>query len=200
MIGWYGKLPSLGDFASRRLPDAFVHAWDEWLQHGMACAQEQLGQEAWLARYLVAPIRRFWLAPQLLGEAACAGLLMPSVDRVGRHFPLTLVVPGAGLAQAIAAREWFAQLDATARQVLDTGYTVEAFEAALATVGALPAEADDTSAHLAATLLQSGGEAGTCASVWWCGDADEAAQFRCFPALPSAAASVSLLTATEAAS
>lgn len=198
MTGWYGKLPSLGDFASRRLPDAFVHAWDEWLQRGMACAQEQLGGEAWLARYLVAPIRRFWLAPQLLGDTSWAGLLMPSVDRVGRHFPLTLVMPGASLAQAIAARAWFAQLDATARRVLDTGYTVEAFEAALAALEAMPAEADDASAGLAATLLQSGGEAGTCASVWWCGEPDDASRYRCFAALPSAAASVSLLTAPEA--
>jgi type VI secretion system protein ImpM len=197
-VGWYGKLPGLGDFASRRLPDAFVQGWDAWLQRGMVHAQEQLGHDAWLARYLVAPIRRFWLAPQLLSDAAWAGLLMPSVDRVGRHFPLTLAVPGPNLAQAIAARAWFAQLDATARRVLDTGYTVEAFEAALAALDAMPAEADDASAELAATLLQPGGEAGTCASVWWCGDADEASRFRCFAALPSAAASVSLLTAPEA--
>ena len=26
--GWYGKIPSLGDFASRRLPQSFVAAWD----------------------------------------------------------------------------------------------------------------------------------------------------------------------------
>lgn len=199
MIAWYGKLPGLGDFASRRLPSAFVREWDEWLQHGLACAHAQLGDDAWLARYLVAPIRRFWLAPQLLGEAAWTGLLMPSVDRVGRHFPLTLAVPGASLAQAIAAHEWFAQLDATARRVLDTEYTVEAFEEALAAFEALPPEADGASAQLATTLLQSGGEAGTCGSVWWCSDANEAAQFRCFAALPSAAASVWLLTAPEAA-
>src|SRR5262249_35940975 len=30
--GWYGKLPSLGDFASRRLPVEFVKAWDSCLQ------------------------------------------------------------------------------------------------------------------------------------------------------------------------
>ena len=29
--GWFGKLPGLGDFASRRLPDTFVAAWDRWL-------------------------------------------------------------------------------------------------------------------------------------------------------------------------
>jgi type VI secretion system protein ImpM len=38
--GWFGKLPSLGDFASRRLPDAFVSRWDRWLQGGLARARE----------------------------------------------------------------------------------------------------------------------------------------------------------------
>ena len=26
--GWYGKLPTLGDFASRRLDNDFVDIWD----------------------------------------------------------------------------------------------------------------------------------------------------------------------------
>ena len=30
--GWYGKLPSLGDFASRRLGADFIPPWDAWLQ------------------------------------------------------------------------------------------------------------------------------------------------------------------------
>ena len=29
--GWFGKLPSLGDFAQRRLPPEFVQVWDDWL-------------------------------------------------------------------------------------------------------------------------------------------------------------------------
>lgn len=206
-VGWFGKLPHLGDFASRRLPDEFIHTWDEWLQHGLACARTQLGDDIWLARYLVAPIRRFWLAPQLLGNDAWTGLLMPSVDRVGRHFPLTLAtalpahVPS--LARAIAAQGWFAELDAAARRVLDVDYSATDFEAALAAIEPLPElpllDTEDTATQLAAELLQSGGEAGTCGSVWWCGNARDTTQFRCFEALPSAAASVSLLVAPEVA-
>ena len=80
--GWFGKLPSLGDFASRRLPDAFVQPWDRWLQRGMLAARAELGEQRWLDVYLVAPVLRFWLAPGLLGSEGWAGLMMPSVDRI----------------------------------------------------------------------------------------------------------------------
>ena len=63
--GWYGKLPHLGDFASRRLPEAFVSGWDAWLRHALASSREALGPR-WLQGYLVAPIVRFWLPPGLL--------------------------------------------------------------------------------------------------------------------------------------
>ena len=29
--GFYGKLPSEGDFVTRRLPWEFTSAWDDWL-------------------------------------------------------------------------------------------------------------------------------------------------------------------------
>ena len=38
--GWYGKLPALGDFASRRLPPEFVEPWDRWLAAGLAAWRE----------------------------------------------------------------------------------------------------------------------------------------------------------------
>jgi type VI secretion system protein ImpM len=90
--GWFGKIPNLGDFASRRLPEGFIRRWDRWLQGGLAQSRGELG-EAWIDTYLVAPILRFWVAPGTLGPNAWTGLLMPSVDRVGRHFPLTLAQP-----------------------------------------------------------------------------------------------------------
>ena len=33
--GFYGKLPSEGDFVTRRLPWEFTSVWDDWLQQGM---------------------------------------------------------------------------------------------------------------------------------------------------------------------
>jgi type VI secretion system protein ImpM len=100
--GWYGKLPNLGDFASRRLPDEFIRPWDAWLQEVMLTTRSGLG-EAWLDCYLTMPIWRFVLMPGLLGPSGWAGVLMPSVDRVGRQFPLTAAAPLLSYAQAAQA-------------------------------------------------------------------------------------------------
>lgn len=90
--GLYGKLPSQGDFITRRLPWEFTSGWDEWLQAGMQHAKRGLG-DRWLSCYLTAPIWRFQLAPGVLGQCGWLGFWFSSVDRVGRHFPLTIAAP-----------------------------------------------------------------------------------------------------------
>ena len=54
VAGWYGKIPSLGDFASRRLPTEFIKPWDAWLQGSMA-ASRQILADRWLDLYLDQP-------------------------------------------------------------------------------------------------------------------------------------------------
>jgi type VI secretion system protein ImpM len=49
--GWYGKLPSLGDFASRRLEADFIEPWDLWLGEGLQAQRGTFG-EGWLDAYL----------------------------------------------------------------------------------------------------------------------------------------------------
>ena len=93
--GFYGKLPSEGDFVTRRLPWEFTSVWDDWLQQGMQASREALG-ERWLALYLSAPIWRFQVAPGVCGPIGWRGLFFASVDRVGRYFPLTLAFVDAG--------------------------------------------------------------------------------------------------------
>ena len=89
-FGFYGKIPARGDFVRSGLPHAFIDPWDRWLQQGMAASRAELGDDAWLAAWLEAPIWSFALPPGICGPDAALGLWMPSVDRVGRHFPLTL--------------------------------------------------------------------------------------------------------------
>lgn len=91
-FGAFGKTPALGDFFHFGLSRAFVSAWDVWLQSAVRAARSALG-EAWQQRYCSAPIWRFSLSPGLAGTEGMLGVLMPSVDRVGRHFPLTLAAP-----------------------------------------------------------------------------------------------------------
>lgn len=93
--GLYGKLPSEGDFVTRRLPWEFTSVWDDWLQQGMQASRVALGA-GWLELYLSAPIWRFHVAPGVCGPMGWRGLFFASVDRVGRYFPLTLACADAG--------------------------------------------------------------------------------------------------------
>ena len=97
--GFYGKLPSEGDFVTRRLPWEFTSAWDDWLQQGMHASRTALGA-GWLDLYLSAPIWRFQVAPGVCGPLGWRGLFFASVDCVGRYFPLTLAFVDASAPSA----------------------------------------------------------------------------------------------------
>lgn len=91
-VGLFGKLPSRRDFVEFAVDRAVMAEWDPWLQRAVAASREFLG-EGWLDIYLQAPIWRFWLGPGICGMPVL-GALMPSVDGVGRYFPLSLVWTG----------------------------------------------------------------------------------------------------------
>lgn len=156
--GWHGKLPSLGDFASRRLPHEFIEAWDGWLAAGLA-ALRQAEPATWLDGYLASPIWRFLLLPGALpapsGDQGWVGVLMPSVDRAGRYFPFTVAWPLQSLPRDgesfTALHRWLRQLDDLAADALQDDWTVPKLEAELERLR-LPALAAG-SADRASTLL-----------------------------------------------
>lgn len=133
--GWYGKLPALGDFSSRRLPAAMVDQCDAWLSAGLAASQQALGPQ-WLDTYLTAPVWRFAWAPGVAGPTWWLGVLMPSVDRVGRYFPLLLTAPCTtrhlDTADITAVLAWLDHLAAIAQGCLQPGARLDDLEAALA--------------------------------------------------------------------
>ena len=88
--GWFGKLPGMGDFAHRRLPEAFRECWDGWLHDGLMRLRER--HDDWVARYLEAPLWCFELGRGVAGDGLWIGVLMPSVDGVGRYFPFTVAI------------------------------------------------------------------------------------------------------------
>ncbi|WDE09500.1 type VI secretion system-associated protein TagF [Thalassomonas haliotis] len=90
-IGFYGKLPAFGDFVRRNLGAAFIDRWDNWQMRAMESASWQL-KDNWQKLYLNAPVWRFYLSEGLLDDNAFLGITMPSVDKVGRLYPFTLVV------------------------------------------------------------------------------------------------------------
>jgi type VI secretion system protein ImpM len=123
MPGFYGKLPSHGDFLQRGVSDDFINHWDAWLQDGMARSRSELGEEAWLEVFLTSPLWRFALASGVVGGPVWAGILLPSVDRVGRYFPLTIVAelpPGVlPFELAVAGNGWFDWAETLARRTLE---------------------------------------------------------------------------------
>ena len=133
--GWFGKLPGMGDFAHRRLPISFREGWDHWLQGGLSRMREQ--HAGWTARYLEAPVWCFVLAPQVLDERCWLGVLMPSVDGVGRYFPFALAVELEdapielrGDALALVLR-WWALAARAALEALDNDMDALGFDALL---------------------------------------------------------------------
>ena len=132
--GFYGKLIHHGDFIGRRLPPSFVTRWDNWLQDCLDHARSQLGP-IWMDTYLNSPLWRFLLIEQ---TGCWSGVCMPSVDSVGRQFPLTLAMampPNTDLQSFMStADEWFVKLESLALSTLRDDYDLASFEAALQSV------------------------------------------------------------------
>lgn len=137
-LGFFGKMPARGDFVSRRLASSFIEPWDAWLQAVMARSATQLGED-WLATYLVAPVWRFSLAGGVCGDQAMAGVLMPSVDSVGRYFPLTFAI---GLPETtppvrvlLGTSAWFDAIERIALSALDDDADPDRLDRAAEAVG-----------------------------------------------------------------
>ncbi|MYZ50268.1 type VI secretion system-associated protein TagF [Propylenella binzhouense] len=127
-IGVFGKLPQKRDFVALGLPHRILAPFETWLQSAVAASRNELGQ-AWETYYLVAPIWRFWIGRDVFGES-CAGALMPSVDKVGRFFPLAVIHHDAAREllepPTLAPQDpWYAALEARLLSVLDEGRETE---------------------------------------------------------------------------
>jgi type VI secretion system protein ImpM len=134
--GWFGKVVMLGDFAHRRLPTTFIEPCDRWLSQCITASRVQLGSR-WLDTYLTGPLWRFAWAPGVIDERWWFGVLMPSVDAVGRYFPLIVAGSDQNPPMSAAALElldrWYAHAGDAALQTLQGGATLAGFEAALST-------------------------------------------------------------------
>jgi len=166
--GFFGKLPARGDFVRVGLPRGFTDPWDAWLRRVIPASRDILG-EAWTAAWLEAPVWRFALPPGLCGPDAAMGLWMPSVDRAGRYFPLTLARIGAHIGgSGMVDPHFLSVAEAAGCAAIAEDWAPEALAAHLAAGqeadGTTPAgdEADGTA--------PAGDEAGATApagAMWW---------------------------------
>ena len=82
----FGKLPATGDFVWRGLPDAFRKHWDFWLTRHIAHLQRH--------GHAFPPGGLRFRLPS--GGRLAAGVILPSRDKAGRHFPLSLLLLADG--------------------------------------------------------------------------------------------------------
>lgn len=138
VVGLFGKIPALGDFVRRRLPASFVEPWDEWLRQAIVRSKDELGQ-GWLPDYLTSPLWRFAVSGGVCGDAPACGVLMPSVDAVNRHYPLTVAATlpaGANPFALVAGAEaWFDAVESLALSCLQPEGDVNLVDSELDAVG-----------------------------------------------------------------
>lgn len=150
----FGKLPAKRDFLTLNVSRAFLDVWEPWLQKSVATSRQVLG-EGWQEAFRNAPIWRFWIGSGFCGQAAL-GAFMPSVDAVGRYFPLTIYAveaPGMTLASPeIDTHEaWLHQVEDLLLTALDPGTDYDAVAAAVA---ALPSPQQTETAAAVAGLVR----------------------------------------------
>ena len=130
-FGYFGKLPTLGDFIHQVLPQDFANGFHEWLQLSMADARESLGEE-FLTYYLNCPSWKFITVAGVCGAQAVAGVTIPSVDRVGRYFNFTLAtvlpVETNPIAYVMSNRQGFSTMEQLALDILEADYSKEQLE------------------------------------------------------------------------
>jgi len=126
LSGYYGKLPLRGDFIQRNLDPEFIQHWDQWLQNVIGTSRDTLGEQ-WLNYYLVSPIWHFYLHNEA-GEIYY-GVMLPSVDKVGRYFPFSIMnsaTPEMNAAEFILSQQhWFELAENLALQALEEKISFE---------------------------------------------------------------------------
>jgi len=132
--GYYGKIHTHGDFVCKGLPKSFIDPWDTWLQEAINTSRQQLG-DTWLKHYLTSPLYRFVLTPGICGGYGWQGVLMPSVDKIGRYYPMTVsLMDKQNINPFIALQtrnKWFVSIEKLVLSCLEDNFNLERFNSDL---------------------------------------------------------------------
>jgi type VI secretion system protein ImpM len=152
----FGKLGAKRDFIALVTPRRFLEMWEPWIQACMSASRHQLGAQ-WQNAFLTAPVWRFWLGADISGTTV-VGAIMPSVDGVGRYYPLTLLamadpshsVPPPDLN---AQDQWFTAAEEFLLSTLDQAKSFDEISTAL---DAMPTPLAEASVRDSAEVLAIG--------------------------------------------
>lgn len=89
-MGWFGKIPSVGDFAGRGMPQSLQETVYEWISSGMAAFVESRPED-WKTAFQASPFWHFLVGAGVWDKSALVGCVAPSVDKVGRLSPLMVL-------------------------------------------------------------------------------------------------------------
>ncbi|WP_409523518.1 type VI secretion system-associated protein TagF [Nitrincola sp. MINF-07-Sa-05] len=87
-IAVYGKLPAHSDYVLLNFPAAVETELHQWSVRVLSETEHALGREQWLQAFLKADPCCFVLHAKCPDSVSIYGVMIPSVDRVGRYFPL----------------------------------------------------------------------------------------------------------------
>lgn len=90
--GYYGKVPLVGDFVTRRVSQNTISIWDNWLRHGLYEIKNARASTNFIDQHHTTAVWNFVVPPAVAGEQLI-GVIGASSDRVGRQFPFTLFKP-----------------------------------------------------------------------------------------------------------
>lgn len=130
MIGFFGKIPANGDFVTRQLKQDTIDNITNWMMEFIDESKKQLGDN-WLSIYLTSPVWRFATSAGCFNDYPCQGIIFPSVDKVGRYFPMMVLANSNGKDTPIdiflEKQHWYENVEKESLLVLDDSDTLEGF-------------------------------------------------------------------------
>ena len=133
--GLFGKLGSKRDFIALATPRKFREVREPWREAGRSASRHPLGDK--LAKRVS---RHNWFGALWLGAEICgtsvAGAIMPSLDAIGRYYPLTLhaiadQATSIALPDTDAQDSWYEEAERFLMATLDPAANFDATVAAL---------------------------------------------------------------------
>jgi type VI secretion system ImpM family protein len=130
-LGWFGKLPSYGDYVHASLPEAFRDHWSRWLGRRIFSSRLSLGDK-WPRCFLQAPACRFLLSFRVSDTVKWTGIILPSYDSAGRHYPFCCVLPVDGRQEvSLPSESWYGSVESLISEGIAGNLSQEALGAKL---------------------------------------------------------------------
>ncbi|WP_244491034.1 type VI secretion system-associated protein TagF [Paramesorhizobium deserti] len=171
-IGFFGKIPTHGDFVSGSLGTRLREELDSWIQDGLASCEQAFGQH-WQVLFRSSAPWRFVIQDHLWIPGTIVGVLLPSQDRVGRCFPLIIAAQLSDYQgdprQLCHDKTWFIAAEALAETSRVSDFDLAELSTGLKRLRLPHAQARS---DIPSEGTDNGKNASIGSSIWWMFDPD----------------------------